>query len=133
MLEEITDLEAFIDHHYNCCKVPPGQKTELEVSVLQSINKRLDLLLTLHKEIKELCWSLEFAHNNIRKVDQSNNYLQTIVKKFIANMDLVMKENKTMNENISDIQTRSMCDNSIFSSIPHPASDNQETLIKDST
>lgn len=44
------------------------QTTEIEVSVLQSINKTLDLLVTLHNEIKELSSSLEFAHNCIEKL-----------------------------------------------------------------
>lgn len=44
------------------------QTTEIEVSVLQSINKTLDLLVTLHNEIKELSSNLEFAHNCIEKL-----------------------------------------------------------------
>lgn len=44
------------------------QTTEIEVSVLQSINKTLDLLVTLHNEIKELSLSLQFAHNCIEKL-----------------------------------------------------------------
>ncbi len=82
--------------------------TEVEVSVLQSINKKLDLLVTLHDKIKELRTSLDFAHNYIQKLEQSNNSLHTSVKTLTENMDLVMKENKKMKETILDIQTRSM-------------------------
>ncbi len=39
--------------------------TEIEVSVLQSINRTLDLLVTLHSKMKDMQSSLEFALNQI--------------------------------------------------------------------
>lgn len=41
------------------------QTTEIEVSILTSIIKKLDLLIPLHNEMKELKSSLEFTHNQI--------------------------------------------------------------------
>lgn len=151
ILEELADLEDYINHHYNRCKMntdpqTPSNKqkkttstdtddlqttTEVEVSVLHSINKKLDLLVTLHNEIKELCTSLDFAQSYIEKLEQSNNTLHTSVETLTKNMDLVMKENRKMKETILDIQTRSMRDNLIFSGIPENQPDNPETLIKD--
>lgn len=55
------------------------QTTELEVTALQSINKKLDFLVTPHK-IKGLCSILELAPNHIKKLQQSNNSLQTVKK-----------------------------------------------------
>lgn len=56
------------------------QTTEIEVNVLASIKKKLDLLVTLHNKIRHLQSSLEFAHNHIEKLEQSNNSFQSTVK-----------------------------------------------------
>ncbi|KAF7641833.1 hypothetical protein LDENG_00270870 [Lucifuga dentata] len=46
--------------------------------------------------------------------------------------DTLAKENKKTNETVLDIQSRSMCDNLIFSGIPeNPSSDDPEALLKD--
>lgn len=82
--------------------------TKLKLRSGQSINNKLDLLVTLHNEIKDLCLSLEFAHTQIIHLKQSNNSLQTTIKALTENMDLVMKENKMLKEIILDIQTGSM-------------------------
>lgn len=66
--------------------------TDIEVSVLASINKKLDLLGAQHNKIKNLLSSLKCMHNYI-------------------------EENKTMKETISNIQTSSMPDKTSFSGI----------------
>lgn len=153
---ECVDLEAYIDHHYSQCimdttpntaeldPVNPyrrkkisstntsnlPQTTEIKVSILCSINTKLDLLVTLHNEIKELCSNLDFAHNN----NDNNSYSSptNLQSKLSAKkMDLVITENKIMKEIILDIQSRSMRDNLIFSGIPGHPSDSPETQIKD--
>lgn len=153
MQEELTELEEYIDSYYEKYNMDPVQhpekdnpnkrkKTsstdtsdlptaEVEVSVLTSINKKLDLLVTLHSEIKELRASLEFAHNHIEKLEQANTSLQTTVKDLGEKMNSVIKDNKNMKETILDLQTRSMRDNIIFTGIPEKQGENPEELVKD--
>lgn len=149
----MAELEAYINHHYSQYNMDTRQQdpsnpnkrkktsstdtsdlqshtTEIKVKS-NSINNKLDLLVTLHEEIKELRLSLDFTHNYIEKLEQSNNSLQTTVKTLSEKMDSVIKDNKSMKETILDIQTRSMRDNLIFSSIPEHTPENPETLIKD--
>ncbi|KAK0134281.1 hypothetical protein N1851_030161 [Merluccius polli] len=53
--------------------------TEVEVGVLASINKKLDMLVTIYKELNDMRKSLEFAHNQIETLQQSNQDLKTSV------------------------------------------------------
>ena len=77
-------LEDFIDCYYDAMEPTPEENpamwkkadsatdtedlattTDVQVSVLESINKKLDVLSLLHQEIKELKASLEFTHRHI--------------------------------------------------------------------
>ncbi len=107
------------------------QTTTTEVSLLDSINRKLDKLMELHKEVTDIRDSLEFAHNNIISLQQTNHDLQTSVKALSEQMHIVTKENKLLKESILDIQTRSMRDNLVFSGIPEKTPDNPETEIKE--
>lgn len=152
-LEDLTDLEIFIDNYYhhlhstmdNTDALKPDSKrrkrdsatdtddlhtTEVEVSVLASINKKLDILVTSHEELKDMRESLEFAHNQIGTLQQSNQELQTSITTLTQQMQKVSAENKQMKETILDIQTRSMRDNLIFSGIPEISPDNPELQIQ---
>ena len=61
--------------------------------------------------------SLEYAQNQIKTLQQSNQELQTSVTS-LQQMQNVSAENKLMRETILHIQTHSMRDNLIFSRIP---------------
>ena len=104
--------------------------TEVEVSVLASINKKLDMLITIHEEINSMRQSLEFAHNQIETLQQSNQDLKTSVATLTQQMQNVTVENKQMKETILDIQTRPMRDNLIFSGIPETTPDNPGPYIQ---
>lgn len=109
---------------------------EVEVSVLTNINKKLDMLITIHEELNDIRNSLELAHSQIAILQISNQELRTSVTSLTQQMEYVTAENKVMKETILDIQTRSMRDNLIFSGIPEPKDpvktpDNPELLIKD--
>lgn len=106
------------------------QTTEVEVSVLASINKKLDLVVSLHEEIKDIRNSQEFAHHNIVTLQKSNQDLQNTVKTLDEQIHAISKENKTLKETMLDLQTRSMRDNLIFSGISEQTPDNPENLIK---
>ena len=149
-MENLTDLEAFIDHYYqlqanmNPDPENPNKRKkkdsstdtedlptiDIEVSVLASINKKLDLLVTLHQEIKDIRESLDFAHHHIVTLQQSNQELQTTVDSLSIQMQTITNENKLMKDNILDLQVRSMGDNLIFSGIPEQTPDNPKCLIK---
>lgn len=102
------------------------QATEIEVNVLASINKKLDLLVTLHNEIRDLRSSLEFAHNHIKKLEQSNNSLQSIVK-IMCGPGHKRKQDNERNY----ISLTNKKQNLIFSSMPEHLPDNPEPLIKE--
>lgn len=144
------DLEPFIDHFYNqqnnmdfpdspnplkrkkkdsSTDTNDLQTTKTEVCLLASINKKPDLLVSLHEDINDICNSLEFAHN-ITSLQNTNQDLHTSFKSFTDQMQAVTKENKLMKETILDLQTRSMRDNLIFSGIQEKSPDNPESLIK---
>lgn len=118
ILEEFTDLEAFIkDHDQNLQSImnpdqganqpdPKRRKRdsatdtndlqtqEVEVSVLAIINKKLDMLVTIHEELNDM--HLEFAHNQIETLHQSNQELQTSVTSLPQQMQNITAENKQM-------------------------------------
>ncbi len=146
------DLEAFIDQYYyrqldmdNRTPSNPSkrnrksdsstdtddlQTTTIEVSILASINKKLDLLIPLNDEIKEIRNSLEFAHQSIITLQKANQDLHKSVNTLNEQMHTVSKENKLLKETVLDLQTRSMRDNLIFSGIPEQTPDDPETNIK---
>ncbi|KAI2656614.1 hypothetical protein H4Q32_029823 [Labeo rohita] len=74
--------------------------TEIKVSVLDSINNKLDILGIIHEDIKELRSGLDFAYQQISV------------------------------ETIKNFRPRSMRDNLIFSGIPENDCDNPESTIK---
>lgn len=70
------------------------QTQEVEVSVLAIINKKLDMLVTIHEELNDM--HLEFAHNQIETLHQSNQELQTSVTSLPQQMQNITAENKQM-------------------------------------
>lgn len=147
MLEEIMDLEAYTDPYYSKptmdldIKNPYKQKktdsstdtehlgtTDIEVTLLGSINKKLDLLIPLHNELRA---SLAFAHNHITSLLKSNQERQSSVKSLNEQMQKATAENKQLKETVLDTQTRSIHDNLIFSGISEKTPDRPEPLIKD--
>lgn len=104
--------------------------TDIQVSVLKSINKKLDVLSMLHDEIKELKVSLEFTHHQISDLQNCNTKLRSSLKTVTSEVDFLKKENKLLRERVLDIQSRSMRVNLIFSGIPENAPDNPEAEIK---
>lgn len=86
--------------------------TNIQVSVLESINWKLDILGMLHQKIKDLRSSLEFTHHQIGDLHRDNAELLT------SQIVTIQKENKTLKETFLDIQTQSMRYNLIFSGIP---------------
>ena len=53
------------------------ETTDIQVSVLESINKKLDVLSLLHQEIKDLKASLEFTHQQIADLQRDNTELRS--------------------------------------------------------
>lgn len=104
--------------------------TDIQVSIVKSINKKLDVLSMLHNELKELKVSLEFTHHQISDLQNHNTELCSSLKTVTSEVDFLKKENKLLRETVLDIQSRSMRDNLIFSSIPENAPGNPETEIK---
>lgn len=51
--------------------------TDIDVSVLQSINRKVDLIVTLHSKMKDLQASLNFAHSQIKDIQKENDTLHT--------------------------------------------------------
>lgn len=98
--------------------------------MLASINKKLDMLVSMHEEFSDMRKSLEFAHCQIESLQNSNRDLQTSVATLTQQMQNVTAENKHMKETILDIQARSMRDNLIFSGIPEAETDNPELSIQ---
>lgn len=103
---------------------------KVSVSLLESINNKLDILGMLHQEFKDLKSSLEFTYQQIGDLQKHNVELKTSVDTLTIQMQSLAKENKTMKETILDIQTRSMRDNLIFSGIPDSTTDSPATLVK---
>lgn len=143
----VEDLENFIDDYFVRCVMedanPSKRKkadsstdtqdlevTDIQVSVLESINKKLDILSLLHQEIKDLKASLEFTHQQIEDLQRDNNELRSTLTAVTSEVDTLKKENTTLRETVLDIQSRSMRDNLIFSGIPESTPDNPETLVK---
>ncbi|KAF7647466.1 hypothetical protein LDENG_00172130 [Lucifuga dentata] len=107
------------------------QTAEVEVSMVRSINNKLELLVELHKQMKEMQVSLNFAYEKIDRLESKNKSLKATVDLLTKKTDTLAKENKKTNETILDIQSRSMCDNLIFSGIPeNPSLDDPEALLK---
>ena len=91
-MEDLTDLEAFIEAHYqhlqstmnpdqDATQPQPDserrkrdsatdtshlQTQEVVVSVLASINEKLDMLVMIHKQLNNMGNSLEYDHNQIK-------------------------------------------------------------------
>lgn len=110
-MADLTDLETFIDQYYyrqdkmdNTSDTPSKkpnkrkkkdsatdtndlQTTEIEVSLLASINNKLDLLTHLHQELKDIRTSLEYAHNQIHTVQKANAELHSTVTTLNQQMD----------------------------------------------
>lgn len=141
------DLEEFIDqYYYECVMEGPAdnpnkrKKTDSatdtqdllssEFSVLESINKKLEVLGMLHQEIKDLKVSLEFTYQQISDLQQNNAELRSTLAAVASDVDLLKKENKLLKETVLDVQSRSMRDNLIISGIPESTPDNPEVQVK---
>lgn len=107
------------------------QTTEIEVSLLASINNKLDLLTHLHQELKDIRTSLEYAHNQIHTVQKANAELHSTVTTLNQQMDTLWKENKLIKEAMLDLQTRNMRDNLIVTGIQKNSPDDSEKSLKD--
>lgn len=90
-----------------------------------TINSGLDTMKPLHE-------SLEFSQEQLTKLAKENKSLQHCATSLTTQLDSVDKENKDIKETILDLQSRSMRDNLVFSSIPERThDDNPEQLIKE--
>ena len=101
-----------------------------EVSLMTSINKKLDILIPLHQEVKEITRSLEFAHEHIMTLQTANKELHSSVQILTDQMQKITAENKLLKETVLDLQTRSMRDNLIFSGLPEANNENTESVVK---
>lgn len=68
------------------------QTMSIEVSLLDSINQKLGILPTLHKELQDFTQSLEFAHAQIETLQKSNQELTGTVHRLINQMDTITAE-----------------------------------------
>ncbi len=105
--------------------------TDAEVSFLQSINKKLDLLEAVHSEIIDIKSSLNFAYDQIEQLQTENKSLQISVATLTKLVDTLTFENGRFGEALLEIQSRSMRDNLIFTGIPENSPLNDpESLIR---
>lgn len=102
-----------------------------EVSLMASINKKLDILIPLHQEVRDITHSLEFAHEHIITLQKVNKELHTSIQSLSDQMQRITAENKLLKETVLDLQTRSMRDNLIFSGLPETNNENPETVVKE--
>lgn len=138
-------LEEFLDTYYDKCAMesdnPAKRKkadsstdtTDLmtvDIGVLESINKKLEMVAIVYDEIKELKASLEFTYQQIGDLQRDNAELRSVVSSISSEVDLLKKENKLLKETVLDVQSRSMRDNLIFSGIPETTPDNPEVEVK---
>lgn len=70
--------------------------TDIQVSVFKSINKKLDILNTLHQEIKDLRSSLQFTNSLIVALQTDNRQIHTTVKLLTSQISTIQIDNKTM-------------------------------------
>lgn len=153
--ESIGALESFTDKQYRAAKKMPGhgaprhkksrnrsassesaeeQTMEVEISLMQSINERLgklDILVELQKDLRDLRQSLEFSQAQIDDLRKENDSLKGTVFVIQKTLETVTKENKQLRETVLDVQTRSMRDNLIFSGIPERENDDAEQSIRE--
>ena len=104
--------------------------TSEEVSLMSSINKKLEILIPLHKDVQEITRSLEFAHEHIMTLQTANKELHSSVQSLSEQMQKISTENKQLKETVLDLQTRSMRDNLIFSGLPETNNENTESVVK---
>ncbi len=104
--------------------------TNIQINVLESINKKLEVLCLLLQEIKDLKVSLEFTHQQIDNLQRDNAELHSTLASVSLEVDLLKKENNFLKEPVLDIQNRSIWDNLIFTGIPKNAPDKPEALVR---
>ena len=68
--------------------------TEDEVSMLSSINNKLDTLMALHTEIKEIQTSPNFAYEKIDRLESENKSLKVTVDLLTKKTDTITKKTK---------------------------------------
>ena len=85
-----------------------------EVSVLESINNKLDMLFVLHQEFRDLKESLEFTQQQLQELQQDNTELRSALTSVTAEVDQLKKNNRELKETLLDVQARSMLDNLIY-------------------
>lgn len=75
--------------------------------------------------------SLEFSQEQIDTLTKENNFLKHSVHTLTTQLTFVIAENKTMKENILDLQSSSMQDNLIFTGILEQTPEDPEKSVKD--
>lgn len=98
---------------------------------LTGLDTRIALIEVIHKEFQELRHSLEFSQEQIDTLTKENNFLKDSVHALTIQLTSVVAENKTMKENMLDLQSRSMRDNLVFTGIPEQTPDDPEKSVKD--
>lgn len=84
---------------------------------MNCVDARIALIEVLHREFQALCHSLEFSQDQKGTLTKDNKALQHSVNTVSAQFTSVIADNKTMKENILDLQACSMTDNLVFSGI----------------
>lgn len=118
----------------NCC-------SDILLSInerLSNLDSRLSLIEVLHKEFQNLRHSLEYSQQQVDSLTEENKSFKSSVDTLTAKLSIVTTqlssvtaENKAMQEIILDLQSRSMRDNLIFSSIPESSAEDPEKTVKD--
>lgn len=112
-----------------CCT----ENKEILLSIqtqLTGFEARLSLIEVLHKEIQALRHSLEFSQEQIDTLKQENKSLTVSIQSLTTQLSTNSVDLKNVKATILDLQTRSMRDNLIFSSILEPIHENPEATIR---
>lgn len=98
---------------------------------LTTMDSRIALIETLHKEISALRESLEFSQEHIQNLTQENKTLKDSVKTLTNQITTLASDNKTIKETLLDVQSRSMRDNLVLTGLPEQSSEDTEKVVKD--
>lgn len=107
---------------------------EVESALMKSINERLgklDILVELQNDLRELKKSLEFSQAQIEDLRKENDSLKGTVLTIQKEMKIIQKESRQYKAALLDIQCRSMRENVIFSGLDETENDNPELVLRD--
>ena len=107
---------------------------EIEISMIRSINERLgklDILVELQDDIRELRKSLEFSQAQITDLRKENDTLKGTVLSLQNGLLAVQKETRLHKETLLDIQCRAMRENIIFSGLNEEENDKPELVLRE--